>query len=128
MSQREATTHGCVIGKIDPWGPPFVGSVPSRYPVLHARGFGLLPRDTTGGENTTTLGLAPSYLQTQPPFLIRSSAHTNLMAKAKKKAKPKSQAEQSERFKAAAVEAGVDMSRRAFERVLEKIVPAKKRP
>jgi hypothetical protein len=38
------------------------------------------------------------------------------MAKAKKKAKPKSQAEQSERFKRAAIEAGVDMSGRDFER------------
>jgi hypothetical protein len=43
------------------------------------------------------------------------------MAKAKKKAKPKSQAEQSERFKRAAGEAGVDMSGRDFERAMDKI-------
>jgi len=53
MTQREATTHGCVIGKIDPWGPPFVGSVPSKYPVLaseleclHTQ-LGTSPIDTT---------------------------------------------------------------------------------
>jgi hypothetical protein len=50
------------------------------------------------------------------------------MAKAKKKSKPKpkTQAEQSERFKRAAVEAGVDMSGRAFERALDKILPTRK--
>ncbi len=46
------------------------------------------------------------------------------MAKAKKKTKPKS--EQSERFKAAAIEAGVDKSGRDFERALDKILPIKK--
>jgi len=47
------------------------------------------------------------------------------MAKAKrKKTKPKS--EQSERFKAAAIEAGVDTSGRDFERALDKILPAPK--
>ena len=45
------------------------------------------------------------------------------MAKAKKKAKSKSQAEQSERFRRAAVEAGVDTSGRDFERALDKILP-----
>lgn len=49
------------------------------------------------------------------------------MAKAKKKtAKPKSQAEQSERFKAAAIEAGVDTSGREFERALDKMLSPKK--
>ena len=48
------------------------------------------------------------------------------MAKAKKKSKPKSQAEQSERFKRAAIEAGVDMTARDFERAMDKILPIKK--
>jgi hypothetical protein len=48
------------------------------------------------------------------------------MAQAKKKAKPKSQAEQSERFRRAAIEAGVDKSGREFERALDKILPVPK--
>jgi hypothetical protein len=48
------------------------------------------------------------------------------MAKAKKKSKPKSQAEQSERFIRAAVEAGGDSSGKEFERAFKKVVPAKK--
>ena len=49
------------------------------------------------------------------------------MAKAKKKTKPKSQAEQSERFIRAAIEAGVDKSGRDFERALDKLLVPKKK-
>jgi hypothetical protein len=47
------------------------------------------------------------------------------MAKAKKTAKPKTQAEQSERFLRAAEEAGADKSGKEFERALKKIIPKK---
>jgi hypothetical protein len=48
------------------------------------------------------------------------------MASTKKKSKPKSQAEQSERFLRAAQEVGADKSGKQFERALRKIVPRKK--